>query len=83
MASIHIISIKRRNWFQRMWSISHWNVKVRYMGNIYYLTCWGGVEKPNPESLLFDIQRELIKKINPKGGIKEINNLVGKDVDYE
>lgn len=64
-----ILSIKRRNWFLRIFSvsISDWDVVVELEDKrILKLRCWAGWPQPNLQSLQWSIGDEIEKKITPK-----------------
>lgn len=64
-----ILSIKRRNWFLRTFSmsVSDWNVMVELEDKrILKLRCWAGWSEPNLQSLQWSIEDEIEKKITPK-----------------
>lgn len=80
-----ILSIKRRNWFLRTFSINvnDWHVIVELEDKrILKLRCWAGCSEPKITSLQWSIEDEIKKKITPKFEIETLK-LVDKTFKLE
>ena len=68
-----IVSIKKRNWFARIFTINEWKVGVEVNGRIKYFNCWGGLDYPSMDNILWDLGRKLRFE-------KEIKEVINKDL---
>ena len=61
---IKIISMKRRSWLARWWSIDHYSVVVHHDDHQRKFNAWASVDRPNLENLSYDVKAK-VKSCHP------------------
>lgn len=57
--TVKIISIKKRNWFERLFTINTWNVELEHNGKYVKMAVWGGSGSLSMKYLLRDVFEKL------------------------